>query len=86
MINDISLLQGRVELGNTLYRVPEVGSIHLALFNTHGAVVRVFIVRYDLGDMPPTSHTFIRQRTFLIPKTSLHGNPQKRLQYLIHLR
>lgn len=59
-----------------------------ALFNLHGSVVRVFIVPYNLSDMPPNSQTFLRQRTLLIPVGSpeheIHSS--KWLRYLIHLK
>lgn len=59
-----------------------------ALFNLHGSVVRVFIVPYNLSDMPPNSQTFLRQRTLFIPVNSPEHetHSSKWLRYLIHLK
>jgi hypothetical protein len=42
--------------------VPDKGTIQLTLFNPLGTVVKMFVVMYDLTDMPPNSQTFLRQR------------------------
>lgn len=59
-----------------------------ALFNPSGSVVKMFLVPYNLNDMPPNSQTFIRQRTLYLPKGAsdkdIHST--KYLRYLIHLR
>lgn len=59
-----------------------------ALFNLHGSVIRVFIVPYNLSDMPPNSQTFLRQRTLFIPMNSAEKemHSSKWLRYLIHLK
>ena len=58
-----------------------------------GTVIKMFVVMYDLTDMPPNSHTFLRQRTLYMPTGTevLDDLPdsemtQKWLRYLIHLR
>ena len=53
-----------------------------------GTVVKMFVVMYDLTDMPPNSQTFLRQRTLYMPsdKSDSHPDAQKWLRYLIHLR
>ena len=53
--------QGHINLGKKGYRVPEAGTIQLTLFNPLGTVVKMFVVMYDLRDMPPNSQTFLRQ-------------------------
>ncbi|XP_044008636.1 protein FAM214A [Aphidius gifuensis] len=58
------------------YQVPRSGTIQVTLLNPLGTVVKMFVVLYDLSDMPPRSHTFLRQRTLR----------DKTLRYLIHLR
>ena len=88
LLNKVSFYQGHLDLGKRLYRVPEKGSIQVTLFNTMGMVVNVFVVLYDLADMPPNSQTFIRQRTFYLPKnlSDVPEDNQRWLRYLIHLR
>jgi len=49
----------------------------------------MFVVVYDLSDMPPNCQTFLRQRTLYMPvKGSPSDNPNFMvyLRYLIHLR
>ncbi len=51
----------------------------------------MFIVMYDLSDMPPGHRTFLRQRTMYVPlKNSEDKEDQIEhksfLRYLIHLR
>lgn len=65
----------------------------MTLFNPMGTVIKMFVVMYDLSDMPPNSHTFLRQRTLYMPTgTKVSGDlpdsdlTQKWLRYLIHLR
>jgi len=79
---------GHINLGKKGYRIPERGTIQLTLFNPLGTVVKMFVVMYDLTDMPPNSQTFLRQRTLYMPhdKTDSDPDAQKWLRYLIHLR
>jgi len=77
-----------INLGKKGYRVPAKGTIQLTLFNPLGTVVKMFVVMYDLSDMPPNSQTFLRQRTLYMPsdESDSHEDAQKWLRYLIHLR
>ena len=58
------------------------------MFNPMGTVVKMFVVMYDLADMPANSQTFLRQRTLYMPSDKADSDPeaQKWLRYLIHLR
>ncbi|VDD82853.1 unnamed protein product [Mesocestoides corti] len=49
------------------YHVPRKGSIQLTLFNPSDCVMKVFVIQYNLEDMPPNSQTFLRQRTVYMP-------------------
>jgi hypothetical protein len=76
-------------LGKKGYRIPQKGTIQVTLFNPLGTVVKMFVVMYDLSDMPANSQTFIRQRTLYMPSDLAEANnedAQKWLRYLIHLR
>ena len=83
-----------MSLGKKGYRVPDKGTIQLTLFNPLGTVVKMFVVMYDLTDMPPNSQTFLRQRTLYMPAEDARGGGEsddtaeshKWLRYLIHLR
>jgi len=79
---------GHINLGKKGYRVPAKGTLQLTLFNPLGTVVKMFVVMYDLSDMPPSSQTFLRQRTLYMPSDQSDGHPDSRkwLRYLIHLR
>ena len=47
--------------------MPNKGTIQVTLFNPNNTVVKMFVVMYDLSDMPPGHRTFLRQRTMYVP-------------------
>uniref|UniRef100_A0A8C9SI17 Atos homolog protein A n=1 Tax=Scleropages formosus TaxID=113540 RepID=A0A8C9SI17_SCLFO len=71
-------------------------SPYMTLFNPNKTVVKMFVVIYDLREMPANHQTFLRQRTFSVPvKREANGYVSKKplplsqdrtLRYLIHLR
>ncbi|XP_015679202.1 protein FAM214A [Protobothrops mucrosquamatus] len=83
-------------LGKRGYRVPPSGTIQVTLFNPNKTVVKMFVVIYDLREMPANHQTFLRQRTFSVPvkretrKSILQENTrhieERLLRYLVHLR
>uniref|UniRef100_UPI00358F5F5D atos homolog protein A isoform X2 n=1 Tax=Myxine glutinosa TaxID=7769 RepID=UPI00358F5F5D len=84
-------------LGYRGYHVPRAGTIQVTLFNPNKTVVKMFVVMYNLRDMPPNHQTFLRQRTFSVPVARQTGMalvgteralpPTKTgLRYLVHLR
>ncbi|XP_028812119.1 atos homolog protein A [Denticeps clupeoides] len=83
-------------LGKRGYRVPPSGTIQVTLFNPNKTVVKMFVVMYDLREMPAGHQTFLRQRTFSVPvRRESNGyinkkphplNQGRTLRYLIHLR
>ena len=56
---NIIFLLGHINLGKKGYRVPQSGTIQVTLFNPLGTVVKMFVVMYDLSDMPPNSQVFL---------------------------
>lgn len=80
---------GHINLGKKGYNVPKAGTVQVTLFNPLGTVVKMFVIMYDLSDMPPNSQTFIRQRTLYMPTDCKDQNVEwgtKWLRFLIHLR
>ncbi|XP_062439797.1 atos homolog protein A isoform X2 [Rhea pennata] len=83
-------------LGKRGYRVPPSGTIQVTLFNPNKTVVKMFVVIYDLREMPANHQTFLRQRTFSVPvrreikrtvnKENTQQAEERLLRYLIHLR
>ncbi|KAK0055789.1 protein FAM214A [Biomphalaria pfeifferi] len=67
------------------YHIPKKGTVQVTLFNPNKTVVKMFVVMYDLSDMPASSQTFIRQRTVYSP-TDNNSTAPSFLRYLIHLR
>ncbi|XP_029641634.1 protein FAM214A isoform X1 [Octopus sinensis] len=67
------------------YHVPKVGTVQVTLFNPNKTVVKMFVVMYDLQDMPSNSQTFMRQRTMYMPADPT-SDEHSYLRYLIHLR
>ncbi|XP_054712259.1 atos homolog protein A-like [Uloborus diversus] len=79
---------GHIDLRRKDYHIPKKGTVQVTLFNPHQTVVKMFVVRYDLSDMPTNCQTFLRQRTLYMPSdaTESDTDAQKWLRYLIHLR
>lgn len=83
-------------LGKRGYRVPPSGTIQVTLFNPNKTVVKMFVVIYDLREMPANHQTFLRQRTFSVPvkreavghanKENVIQTEERILRYLVHLR
>ncbi|KAI4744716.1 hypothetical protein E4T50_04935 [Aureobasidium sp. EXF-12298] len=46
------------------YRIPEIGQLQIVIKNPNKTAVKLFLVPYDLSDMPPGTKTFIRQRSY----------------------
>jgi hypothetical protein len=76
------------------YHTPTKGTITLALLNPNGTAVHLFLILYDLSDMPPDHRTFIRQRVVLTPENTGDGTKHEQssttskgnLRYLAHIR
>ncbi|CAF1390922.1 unnamed protein product [Adineta steineri] len=72
------------------YHTPTKGTITLALLNPNGTAVHLFLIVYDLSDMPVDHRTFIRQRIVMMPDKT-HSNTTDRqlsketLRYLAHI-
>lgn len=58
---------GQVNLGHRGYKIPKKGTLQVTLFNPNGTLVKLFLLHYDLTDMPPNSQTFLRQKTLFLP-------------------
>jgi len=77
-----------LNLGQKGYQIPRRGTVQLTLFNPQGTVIKMFVILFDLAEMPPNSETFLRQRTYFMPANETDASPMaaKWLRYLIHLR
>ncbi|KRX91817.1 Uncharacterized protein T4E_5652 [Trichinella pseudospiralis] len=86
------------QLGKKGYHIPKAGNVQVVrggdkeqhtLFNPQGSVINMFIVQYNLKEMKCRSKTFLRQRTYFMPKSATYKdakNNRSWLRYLIHLR
>jgi hypothetical protein len=52
------------------YRVPAKGQVQLVIKNPNMTAVKVFLVPYDLSDMPAGKKTFVRQKCHITPPRS----------------
>ncbi|XP_036331576.1 serine-rich adhesin for platelets [Rhagoletis pomonella] len=60
------------------YSVPRSGTVQATLLNPMGTVVRMFVIPYDMRDMPPLHQTFIRQR--ILAEASTHEATTQNVQ------
>lgn len=65
-----SSFQCEIRLPRKGYSVPRAGNVQATLLNPMGTVVRMFVIPYDMRDMPPLHQTFIRQR--ILAEASTH--------------
>ena len=75
---------GRVSLaqcGTHGYQVSRCGRLQATILDPNNSVVKLFLLPYDVSDMPPRSQTFVRQRIY-----ALQSEKPKVLQYLINIR
>jgi hypothetical protein len=69
------------------FRVPAAGVLQLLVSNPENTGIKVFIVKYDFRAMPPSTHTFLRQRTFVGQSYGPPGVTSSAApQYAIHVR
>jgi len=61
------------------YRVPPKGLLQVIVKNLNKTVVKVFLVPYDLSDMPSSTKTFLRQTCHSVVEMNA-------LRYAIHLK
>lgn len=64
---------GQINIGQFGYRIAKKGTLQVSLFDPLDKLVNLFVIIYDLSDMPENSQTFLRQRTILAP-TILDNN------------
>ncbi|PKK77373.1 hypothetical protein RhiirC2_732220 [Rhizophagus irregularis] len=78
--NPVTPYVGNVDLENGLtgerfkkfaggYRIPLKGQLQIVIKNLNKTAVKIFLVPYDLSDMPPGTKTFIRQKSYTIPSS-----------------
>ena len=70
------------------FGVPRKGVVQVMIYNPNKTGIKIFAVTYDLTDMPPCTHTFLRQRQYVELDALSPGGAGKRvsLRYAIHLR
>lgn len=65
-----------------MLRVPSAGLVQVMICNPERTGIKVFLIKYDFRAMPPSTHTFLRQRTFVSSSPLSRGT----LRYAIHVR
>lgn len=66
---------GQVPIGQHGYKIPKKGTLQVTLFNPNRTIVKLFVLLYDLTDMPPNSQTFLRQKTLFLPIDNGNDHP-----------
>jgi hypothetical protein len=46
------------------YRIPQKGQLQIIIKNPNKTAIKLFLIPYDLEDMPPRTKTFIRQKSY----------------------
>ncbi|KAL6052608.1 Translation machinery-associated protein 7 [Balamuthia mandrillaris] len=53
------------------YRVSSKGILQVTIYNPSKTPIKLFLVKYDLSDMPPYTKTFLRQKVLARPESRL---------------
>ncbi|KAK9365959.1 hypothetical protein V1509DRAFT_631590 [Lipomyces kononenkoae] len=64
------------------YRIPRQGQMQIVISNPHRTAIKLFLVPYDLRDMPVGSRTFLRQKTVVVEEGS---SSKGSLRQAVHL-
>lgn len=74
---------GSIDLGHShsQYRIPPKGQLQVLIIHGDRGAVKVFVVSYDLRDMPANHSTFIRRREYVATRDS----GMNTLKYAIHI-
>ncbi|KAI8903800.1 hypothetical protein EDD86DRAFT_173432, partial [Gorgonomyces haynaldii] len=77
---------GSVELEKS-YRLPLKGQLQIMIKNPQCTAIKVFLIPYDLTDLPPKSKTFIRQKSYQkhSMRYAIHLNFTKNSKSQLHL-
>ncbi|KAI8998055.1 hypothetical protein BC832DRAFT_595321 [Gaertneriomyces semiglobifer] len=77
------------KMKETGYRIPPKGQLQIMIKNAHRTAMKVFLLPYDFRDMPTGHKTFLRQKSYSVPKTQSAtiptGDSQRHLRYAIHI-
>ena len=46
------------------YRIPQKGQLQIIIKNPNKTAIKLFLIPYDLSDMPPRTKTFLRQKSY----------------------
>ncbi|KAL2914747.1 hypothetical protein HK105_205678 [Polyrhizophydium stewartii] len=57
------------------YRLPFKGQLQIIIKNPSRTAIKVFLVPYDLRDMPPCTKTFLRQKSYATPPPHSPSRP-----------
>ncbi|KAK9249227.1 hypothetical protein V1506DRAFT_527414 [Lipomyces tetrasporus] len=64
------------------YRIPQQGQIQIVISNPHRTAIKLFLIPYNLREMPIGSRTFLRQKTVVMDEGT---GPKGSLRQAVHL-
>ncbi|RUP51326.1 hypothetical protein BC936DRAFT_148741 [Jimgerdemannia flammicorona] len=66
------------------YRLPPKGQLQMVIKNPNKTAVKFFLLPYDFTDMPPSTKTFLRQKSYSVPDPT--GQTKQTMRYAIHIQ
>ncbi|KAK7206998.1 hypothetical protein BZA70DRAFT_270171 [Myxozyma melibiosi] len=70
------------------YRIPKTGQIQIVISNPSRTAIKLFLVPYDLSEMPVNTRTFMRQKTYVTDdqqQQQQQSQKKGRLRQAVHL-
>ncbi|CAO3583193.1 unnamed protein product [Absidia cylindrospora] len=68
------------------YRLPSQGQLQIAIMNPHKSLVKLFLVPYNVSQMPRGMKTFLRQKSYSRPRSQSSSSSSPSPKYIIHLQ
>lgn len=65
------------------YRIPPKGQLQVVIKNPNKTAVKLFLIPYDVTDMPKNTKTFLRQKSYVVDQDD---DKKQLLRYAIHVQ
>jgi hypothetical protein len=65
------------------YRIPPKGQLQVVVKNPNKTAVKLFLIPYDVTDMPKNTKTFLRQKSYVVDQDD---DKKQLLRYAIHVQ
>lgn len=76
---------GTVDMLGHPYRLPPKGQLQILIKNPNKAAIKLFLIPYDVTEMPKRTKTFLRQKSYAIQEEGNQGRQSLRCAIQLHI-